>query len=420
MKSARAKYLFIVFLLAALCLILAGCAETAEDPPPAEDEWPSSSHTEDSFTPSKVLMEMAFDTYGENDEIISYTITNTTMHPITFDGDFSLEFNRNGNWVIVPFAGEINETETNTLPGMQMCLIEVNLSLFVPNLPLGEYRIVRMIEDDLLKVEFEIAETSISVRDMSFGFEPLSSLSPDYDAIDAENDGCYVLMEDGPKNQDVVQRFADRVSLNVPAKLRTVMLAEDGGTLIRDIIFDPLSNGNGRHSVITDASRTTVNIDVSEDTYSFLSIAEIGNKNKVCLSNYLSYSLYAPIGAPLELISPNSPDNIDLVATVEMRTEAKLEALTNKFLIFGPDGLSFATISRSGNTFGYFIGGEEQVDIPVTENGVTLDSIKWMSDKQLLLIGTDSGGTNFQTTYDIEIIEEPETTNGSVDEKTEQ
>ena len=403
MKQTRMKNTFLVALLVVLCSALIGCTKESEEPPQAvEDAWASSSYSDSSFAPSYALMEMAFEAYGTNDTSVSYTITNTKMDSIVFDGDFSLEFNRDGTWVTVPFVAELEKGEPDTLPGLQMCLVEVDMALFGPDLPIGKYRIVRTIGEDLLKAEFMISETRIAVKDMSFGFEPLTSLSPDYDATDAENDGCYVLMEDGPMNLDVIQRFADKIYLGVPAKLRTAMLAEDGGTLIRDIIFEPLSDGYGRYSVITDASRTTVNIDTAEDTYSFFSVAEVGNKKKVCLSNYASYSLYAPVGAPLELISPDSPDNIDLIATTELRIEESQEASLNKFLVFGPNELSYATISRSGNTFGYLINGEEKIDIPAGDSGSKLDDIQWMSDKQLLLTGTNAGGESFQITYEIE------------------
>ena len=401
MKPARTKNIILFAILTAFCLLLIGCTETSE-PDPVEEAWPASTHSDSSFSRSGFLMEMAFEVYSTDDESVSYTITNKTMESVTFDDDFTLEFFNDGNWTIVPFAAELSKGKANTLPGLQMCLVEVDLGFFGPDLPVGSYRIVRMIGDVLSKSEFGIAETRINVRDMNFGFEPLSSLPPEYDATDAQNDGAYVLMEDGPKNQDVVQMFADKVSLDVPAKLRTVLLAEDGGTLIRDIIFEPLFNGNGRYSVITDASRSTVIIDETEDTYSFLSIADIENKKKVCLSNYVSYSTYAPEGAPLELISPTSPDNIDLVATVEMRTEEKLSILPDKFLVFRQGDLSFATISRSGNTFGYFIGTNETYNVPTPDNFANLDDIKWMSDTQLLLSGTTADGGIYESTHKIE------------------
>lgn len=402
MKLTRTKNIFLIALLTACCLLFIGCSETSE-PDPIEDAWPASPHSDSSFSQTGVLMEMAYEVYGTNDTAVSYTMANKTMNPISFDSDFTLEFYSDGNWTVVPFAGELSEGEVNTLPGLQMCLIEVDLSLFSPDLPIGNYRIVRMIGDVLSRAEFGIGETRINVHDMKFGFEPLSSLPPDYDATDAENDGAYVLMEDGPRNQDVVQRFADKASLDVPAKLRTVMLAEDGGTLIRDIVFEPLAGSNGRYSIVTDASRSVATMDEGEKTYSYLSIAEIENKKKVCLSNYVSYSTDALEAAPLELLSPTSPDNIDLIATVEMRTEEIIKVLPNKYLIFGPGDLSFATISRAGNTFGYYIGIEEILDIPVPTNFADLEEIRWMGDKQLLLSGTTADGSSYETTHEIEM-----------------
>ena len=404
----RIKNVFLLVILTVFSLALIGCAETA--PQPEEETSTASPYSDSAFSQSGILMETAFEVYSVEDKTVSYTIANKMMEPVTFDNDFSLEFYDDTAWTVVPFVTEISEGDGNTLPGLQMCLVEVDLSLFSSELPIGDYRIVRMIGDELVKAEFGISDSRISVSDMSFGFEPLSSLAPDYDTADAEKDGVYVLMEGNPKNQDVVQRFVDRVSLSVPAKLRTIILSEEGGTLIRDITFDPLSDQQGQYSVVTDASRATVHADEtealapdeSETTYSFLSIALVENKKKVCLSNYVSYSTYAPEGAPLELISHNSPENVDLVATVEMRTEETLGTNANMFLIFGPDGHSYATISKTGNTFGYYVGAGEINDVPVPEGFASLDEIKWTSATRLMFLGTNADGESHEATFEIE------------------
>ena len=404
----RIKNIFLFAILTVFSLALIGCTETA--PQPEEETSAASPHSDSAFSQSGILMEMAFEVYSVEDNTVSYTIANKTMETVTFDNEFSLEFYDDTAWTVVPFVAEINEGDMNTLPGLQMCLVEVDLSLFGSDLPIGIYRIVRLIGDELVQAEFGISTSRISVSDMGFGFEPLLSLPADYDAADAEKDGVYILMEGEPKNQDAVQHFVDRVSLSVPAKLRTIMLSEEGGTLIRDITFEPLSDEQGQYSVVTDTSRATVRADEtealtpdeSEATYSFLSIALVENKKKVCLSNYVSYSADAPEGAPLELISPNSPENIDLIATVEMRTEEKLGAYANRFLAFGPDGHSYATISQSGNTFGYFVGVDEINNVPVPEGFASLDGIEWMSDTRLLFFGTNADDESHEATFEID------------------
>jgi len=271
-------------------------------------------------------MEMAYEVYGADDKTVSYTITNTGMDPVTFDSGFSLEYNDNDIWKAVPFAAQQDTSETYTLPGLQMCAVEIDMGMFGPGLPEGGYRIVRTIGDVLSKAEFAISDQRIDALDMSFGFVPLDSLPPDYDAADAQNDGCYTLMEDGPKNQDAVSRFADKASFGVPAKLRTMMLGDGGGAVIRDIVFAPLPDGTSRFLVTTDGSRAPASPGITEATYSYLSLAKVGNKSKACLSDYMSYSDQAPDGAPLELLSPGTPDNIDLVATIQARTETALAA----------------------------------------------------------------------------------------------
>jgi len=71
--------------------------------------------------------------------------------------------------------------------------------------------------------------------------------------------------------------------------------------------------------VTTDTTRAPSALAIPDAEYSFMSIIKVDNKKKVCLSDYRNYETEAPEGAPYELLSPAAPDNIDLVATVEMR-----------------------------------------------------------------------------------------------------
>jgi len=263
---------------------------------------------------------------------------------------------------------------------------------------------VRKVGNALQKAEFAIAGVRIDAREMTFGHKPLSSLPADYDGIDAQNDGYYTILEDGVFNQEVVQFFCDRVHLGVPAKLRTVMHTAGGAVHVRDIIFAPDSDGNSRFFVILDDSRRTVDSEqlIIESVYSSLSVAKVGNKHKVCLSNYVSHIGDAPAGAPLELLSPDAADNIDLVATIELRTEENVLSLPHKFLVYGPDDESFVTIARGGKTFGYSTPGGAKTGIEPGQAGVTLTVIKWVDNTQLSLFGVTADGQIYQGTYEIE------------------
>ena len=384
-----------------LCGTLWGCAQ--QDPAEQEINWAVSPHNNENFAETGVIMEMAFEVYGSDDPSVSYILINTTLDPVTFDDEFSLEHNLDGAWLTVPFISESNQNETYTLPGLQACKIDVNLSLFKAPLPEGSYRIVRKVNGSLHMAEFALAGQRIDARDMTFGHAPLSSLPADYDGHDAQNDGYHTILEDGVYNQEAVQFFADRVHLGVPAKLRTVMHTNEGAVLVRDIIFAPDPDWHGRFIVILDDSRRAIDSEqlLTERIYSNMSIAQVGNKRKVCLSNYVSHIKDAPAGAPFELISPDAADNIDLVATVELRVEELSASQPYMFLIYGPDGESFATITRGGMTFGYKSGDVYNADMQPAQTGITLTAIKWMSETQLLLSGVMADGQLYQFNYDI-------------------
>jgi len=377
-----------------------GCAETVAE---REIDWPESTYKATDFSESGVIMEMAFEIYGPEDLVVSHILINTGPEPVTFDDSFNLEYYMDGKWLRIPLLSEPEKGESYTLPGLQACKVYVNLSLFDGPLPEGRYRVVRVVGGALHQAEFILADSRIDAREMSFGHSPLISLPSDYDGIDAVDDGYYTIIEDGVFNQEALLFFADRVHLGVPAKLRTVMHAPDGAVLIRDIVYAPDFEGNDRFLVVYADSRRMAGTEwlVTESVYSNLSIAKIGNKHKVCLSNYVSHILDAPAGAPFELLSPNTSDNIDLVATVELRTEENVKALAHKFLIFGPDGESFAVIERGGNTFGYRFGGASETGIAPDSQGVTLKTIKWVSATQFNVFGQYSDGQSFQTTYEL-------------------
>jgi len=374
-----------------------GCTGTPEE---QAADWPESSLRATDFPETDVIMETAFEVYGPEDKVITHILINTGNDGVAFDESFILEFDSDGTWLEVPLREEAGKSEKFTLPGMQACTVYINLSLFKGPLPEGRYRIVRMVGGVLHQAEFMIASSRIDAREMTFGHAPLSSIPIEYDGIDAQGDGYYTIIEDGVFNQEALLFFADRVHLGVPAKLRTVMHENDGAVLIRDIIFAPDNDGIGRFFVILADSRKIVNAEwqVTERVYSNMSIVKVGNRHKVCLSNYVSHLQDAPAGAPFELLSPNTVDNIDLIATVELRTEENVKALPYMFLIFGPDSKTYAAIERGGKKFGFDVS---KMDMRPASQDVTLMTIKWISAAQIVVSGHHADGSLYQETYEL-------------------
>ena len=430
-KIPRLRHLLFLCLLISAGSFLRGCGneepEGPAGPPQPEYDWVQSEFGSEIFPPPGVLMEMTYETYGIEDKVVSYILTNTTMAPISFNDAVSLEHYQDGEWLSIPLtppepepgSGPGSEAETgldeaselqdesHELQGMQMCRVDLDISLLGMPFPEGRYRVVAIVEDKPCAAEYSLASERIDAKRMDFGYEPLASLPDDFDAVDAVTEGYYTITEKGPVNPEVVQRFADKVSLKAPAKLRTVLPAEDGGIIIRDIVFDLSPDGNGRFFVTVDSSRTSGGLTDTEEVYSFMSIARVGNKNKVCLSNYVSYSDYAPIGSALELISPEAPDNIDLVATVGLRTENNMVDLPYSFLAFGPDNISFVTISRGGDSFSVKSGDIDKTDIPPGEEGVVLTGARFLSETQISLSGFKGEDQSYQMLYELENDPEP-------------
>jgi len=392
---------FAILLMLLFCAVLMGC--TASAPENQQLNWPQSPYQDSDFDKTDILMEMALEVYGIDDENVAYVLFNSGANQVVFTDEFSLEYYTDEDWLTIPFAAEISQNSGYTLPGLQMCKIDVSISLFEAPLPEGQYRIVRKVNNALYKAEFAIAEERIGVFDMKFGHTPLMSLPADYDGIDAQNDGIYSIREDGVFNQEAVRFFADKVHLGVPAMLRTVMHTDEGAVLVRDIIFVPDPDGPGRFFVTLDDSRRTSGSEqlLTESVYSFMSIAQIGNKRKVCLSNFVSHIGDASEDTPYELISPDAADNIDLVATIELRVADNTEALPYLFLNYSPGGESYATISRGGLTFGYKTEGIVETDLRLEQEGSRFFDIQWTGDMQLLLSGNTSDGEFFQYTCEI-------------------
>jgi len=389
--------LLVLFLL---CGVLSACAGPQPDLP---GNWPESGLAGADFSDAGVIMEMAYEVYGPENIVISHILINTGPEPVTFDDLFSLEFYHEDAWRVVPQVVETDENETYMLPGFQACKVYINLSLFPSPLPEGLYRVTRVVGGRVHSAEFKLADKRIDARIMGFGIAPLSSLSPEYDGIDAQKDGYYTIIEDGVFNHEALQFFCDRVYLSVPAKLRTVMHSPGGAVLIRDIVFAPDALGNDRFFVTLDYSRGAgeggTGSFLKEAVYSSLSVAKWGNKNKACLSNYVSHIDDAPPGAALELLSPDTADNIDLVATIELRTEEKVADRPYMFLVFGPDSESYAVIERGGETFGYKAGGNFLMGIEPDIAGITLTVIKWLDENELALFGITADGKVVQTSY---------------------
>jgi len=406
MKTRRTplhiKTIGILLVLFVFCGALWGCG--GSDAASQTDSWPKSPHADSDFSEGCVIMETALEAYGPGDTVISYVIINTGSDPVSFDDEFRLEYYLDGTWLTVPFINEVEPGDAYILPGMQASRIDVSLALFRAPLPEGLYRIVRMVGNSLVAADFAIAGERSNVRDMLFGHVPLSTIPEDYDAIDAQNDGYYTILEDGVYNQEVLQFFTDRVHLGVPAKLRTVWHTPGGAVLVRDVIYDPHPDGHGRFIVILCDSRRIGGDTqlLTEQVYSSLSIVKVGNKRKVCLSNYVSHITDAPAGAPYELMTPDASDNIDLVATMELRVEENALTLPYKFLIYGPDGSSYASISKDGTSFSYKTRNAEGADIKPDQSGVTIKVIKWTGSEQLSLFGAAANGQSWQYTYDIE------------------
>ena len=400
--TPRVKCTFLLSLLFLLCSSLWACGTEADSQPQPEYDWTQSEFEDEIPAPAGVLMEMAYEAYGVGDEIISYVLSNTTTSPVLFSDAFSLESFQDGEWLAILLNPELGPDDTLELQGMQMCRVDLDISQLGMPFPEGLYRIIIMVEDLPCAAEYTLSEERIDARQMHFGYEPLDSLPPEFDIFDAENEGYYTITENGSVNADSVQRFADKVSLNVPAKLRTAILLEDGGTLIRDIVFDLSPDGYGRFYVTVDSSRASSELARSDQVYSFMSLATVGNKKKVCLSNYVSYDDYAPIGAALELISPETPDNIDLVATVGLRTENNMVALEFGFLAFGADDVSFVTIARGGETFSVKTVDLAGTDISPADTGVKLTGAVLMSSSQVLLYGVMADEESYEALYNLE------------------
>ena len=382
--------------------LLCGCAAAGPPPGPGAD-WAVSALPDEIPPSNNVLMEMAYDTYGIADNTFSYTLTNTSMDSVSFDGAFNLEYSSDGKWLVVPFNADFTASGAKDLPSMQMCRVDIDTSMFDGALPLGDYRVIQTADDETLAAKFTLSDQRADARDMDFGYEPLSSLPADYDDLLAESDGCYTIADNSVTNPNTLQRFADKVSLGVPAKLRTViMLSDNGGASVRDIVFAPLPDGSSRFFVDYDNSRIQGSPSAPEQIYSYLSTAMDGNKKKLCLSNYVSYSDSAPAGAAMEIITPNVSDNIDLVATVAQRAEESASALPYSCLFYGIDGVSYAAIERSGDTLDISSGDSLKTYSFPENSGVTLNGVKWLSDTVLSLTGVMSDGLPYQTTYDLD------------------
>ncbi|MDL2225128.1 hypothetical protein LJC20_02835 [Eubacteriales bacterium OttesenSCG-928-M02] len=390
----------IIILLCVCCVGLWGCGPTG----PAESRWEKSTYTEETFTvDSTIAMAMVYQGYGLEDRVISYTLTNEGTEPIAFDDTIGLEYFLEDTWRVVPLRSEAGTGEERVLEGMQACRVDVDLSLFaVTAFPQGRYRLVRQAGDSMLMAEFSLGEARITAQEMDFGYAPLASLPAEYDATDAQNDGCYTIAEGGVYHQEKVQYFLDKASLGVPAMLRTVMVVEEG-MVVRDILFDPDGDDIGRFIVATETfhPETGPSQAPSQKIYGHMSIARVENKRKVCLSNYVSYAGDAPEGAEREIVSPGVADNIDVVATMELRVEEAIQRLGHQLLVFGPDGLSHASLRLEESAFTVKLGEEsQQVSLPA-DVAMALTGIGWKSDSQLTLSGTTADGTSITRTYDI-------------------
>jgi len=77
-------------------------------------------------------------------------------------------------------------------------------------------------------------------------------------------------------------------------------------------------------------------------------------------------------------------------------------SLPFKFLIYGPDDTSFATIAHGGGSFGYQIGSTLKEGIEPDRAGVKLTGVKWAGRTQLTLSGITADGKIYLGAYEIE------------------
>ena len=495
----------------AFCLSFCACGDPPAEPP-SEEGWPQSLYGDSDFAGSPdgaqgagILMEMAYDTYALGDETISYTLANTTPDPVTFTDEYTLEYMDESAWLTVPFISEPDPGEGYTLPGKQMCRVDVELSSFDCDFEEGRYRIVRETGGSLNMAEFAIGPAKTDPLDMDFGYRPLETLPEGYGAGDAIADGCYVIAEgfvpeedaddsdpdsdgaaeggagdavgaeggaadggdateeddgeeDGdavktsPFNRDILQQFMDKAWLGVPAKLRTFILPEEGEPQIRDIVFSPSPEGYGRYFVAykdasadgdtegTDAADAAETPDGTDDTenpdapeipadqeaavgpgpiYSFLSVAWVGGVSKICLSNYVSHKDGATEEAPLELVSPETRDDPDMVATTEYRMEESLSALPHFYLAFAADGVSWVSIIQGGGSFSYKCGDVQKASISPGNVSVKFTGAAWISPTRFSLEGDTADGQSYSAVYDAEAdrIESSQTSGPSAEEE---
>ena len=230
---------------------------------------PSSYQPEDFSDEGTVQLTIQHEYYDESVESYTYYITNNGEEAVSFRPEYEVEWNRDGIWYTLPHtkdyrAGNEENGPIQVAPGET---VSDSFSFWAYDFtPVeGEYRLILVIGEETHAAVFHIGAKETEA-DSPYDQE-LEDLPEELDLTSFDCD----LMVDSTGaviggSEDRVEGFLRKVSTDTPGVLRLVSVAEDGGVIVMDVLYE-----EGYFLLRRDESRMTEGVPgISERRFAYL------------------------------------------------------------------------------------------------------------------------------------------------------
>lgn len=366
-------------------------------------------------TSGDIVMQTEYEVYGDGAPWIAYTITNNTEAHVIYGQPYEVEVLLDGVWYQVETDITGWDAIGYGLEGNSTRAEYFYTKYFKTRVAGGHYRIVKEIGGKYYYAEFSNGESPIT-GDAPYGYADIGYLPENYDEKTAEDDGVLIISHFGTvdANAERLAAFVEKVSLDIPAMLRTLYHTTEGDHIIADIVYEPPDVGRFRY--IHDNTRDMWAVGtISETTYSYLLFYD----NALYLSNYSS-SRYFPdagvhalrivrLGFEREGLSEPEAGIEELVVAME---DSRIKNSMTVLKVFYAHTTAYAEIcdmekyrEASGREdppqFGFGDEGSGQI-LPVTDENVSaLTNIQWLDASNLALFGETADGLEYFGIYNI-------------------
>lgn len=290
----------LLLLILSASILLVGCSPSGEESPDPVFVPLSSPFSDPSSVPAQaegeplsrqavlsgVSLTAEYPVYGADAPWISFLLENLSGSEITYGLDYSMEYNNQGKWEVVPRGNAAVNSIAFSVSDRGHRAVTAAPSAYEWDWREGEYRLTLPVffdrEQGTVWGRFSIGESDITAAG-PYGAVPLESLPASYSEEQRERDGVVSQVHGAIQyNGDKIAEFLQKVEYGFPAMLRVSYATVEGDPIFTDIEYHPESQSFRR---LYDNSRDRFGLyeGIAARWYPYLVIAEDDGKTELYL-----------------------------------------------------------------------------------------------------------------------------------------